>query len=80
MKKAIAYFILIIAIDFAYFEKKYRLIVADLSKQKALYANSREIQQIIFTGKIKVAAINTRVIIYYILQQSKETILEFKKG
>ena len=61
-------------------KKKYRLIAADLSKQKALYANSREIQQIIFTGKIKVAANNTRVIIYYILQQSKETILEFEKG
>ena len=80
MKKIIACFILIIAIDFAYFEKKYRQIAADLSKHKALYANSREIQQIIFTGKIKVAANNTRVIIYYILQQSKETILEFKKG
>ena len=66
--------------DFAYFEKDYRLIAADLSKQKALNANSRAIQQIIFTGKIKAAADNTRVIIYYILEQSKETMLEFSKG
>ena len=36
-------------LDFAYFEKNYRLI--DLSKQKALDADSRAIQQIIFTGK-----------------------------
>ena len=33
-------------LDFAYFEKKYRLIAADLSKQKALDADSRAIQQI----------------------------------
>ena len=67
-------------LDFNYFEKNYRLIAADLSKQKALDADSRAIQQIIFTGKIKAAADNTRVIIYYILEQSKETMLEFAKG
>ena len=37
-------------LDFAYF-KKVRLIAADLSKQKDLDADSRAIQQIIFTGK-----------------------------
>ena len=67
-------------LDFAYFENNYRLIAADLSKQKALDADSRAIQQIIFTGKIKATEANTRVIIYYILEQSKETILEFSKG
>ena len=60
---------------FVYFEKKYRLIAADLSKQKTLDAESRAIQQIIFTGKASVD-----VMIYYILNQSKETILEFAKG
>ena len=62
-------------LDFAYFEKNYRLIAVDLSKQKALDADSRAIQQIIFTGTASAA-----VIIYYILEQSKETILEFSKG
>ena len=38
------------------------------------------IQQIIFTGIIKAAANKTRVLIYYILQQSKDTMLEFSKG
>ena len=38
-------------LDFAYFEKNYRLIAADLSKQKALDADSSAIQQIIFTVK-----------------------------
>ena len=49
---------------FTYFEKNYRLIAVHLSKQKALDTDSRAIQQIIFTGKIKAAADNTRVIIY----------------
>ena len=41
--------------------KKNRLIAADLSKQKALDANSRAIQHIIVTGKVDAAAV-----IYYI--------------
>ena len=57
-------------------KKNYRLIAVDVSKQKALDADSRAIQQIIFTGKIKAAAANTRVIVYYILEQSKEAMLE----
>ena len=61
--------------DFAYFEKNYRLIAADLSKQKALDADSRAIQQIIFTGKVSAG-----VMIYYVLEQSKEAILQFSKG
>ena len=62
-------------LDFAYFEKNYRLIAADLSKQKALNADSRAIQQIIFTGKT-----DNTIRVYYILEQSKETTLEFSKG
>ena len=62
---------------FLILKNNYRLIATNLSNQKALDAdfknNSRTIQQIIFTGKIKAAAANTRVIIYYILEQSKET-------
>ena len=67
-------------LDFAYFKNNCKLIAADLSKQKALDADSRAIQQIIFTGKIKATEANTKVIIYYILEKSKETILEFSKG
>ena len=67
-------------LDFAYFENNYRLIAADLSKQKVLDADSRVIQQIIFTGTIKATVPNTRVIIFYVLEKSKETIFEFSKG
>ena len=51
-------------LDFDYFEKNYRMIASDLSKQKTVDADSRAIQQIIFTGKIKATVANTRVIIY----------------
>ena len=67
-------------VGFCLFWKNYRLIAADLSKQKALDADSRAIQQIIFTGKIKSTEANTRVIIHYIFKQSKETMLQFSKG
>ena len=67
-------------LDYAYFKDNYRLITADLNKQKALDADSRAIQQIMFTGEIKATAANTRVIIYYILEQSRETTLQFSKG
>ena len=62
-------------LDFAYFKKNYRLFAADLSKQKVLDADSRAIQQIIFTGKTSQAAI-----IYYIYEKAKEAILQFSKG
>ena len=62
-------------LDFAYSEKNYRLAAADLSNQKALDADLRAIQQIVFTGKA-----NAGTIIYYILEQSKETTLQFSKG
>ena len=62
-------------LDFAYFERNYRLIAADLSKQKALDADPRAIQQIIFTGKA-----TENIVVYYILEQSRETILQFSKG
>ena len=66
-------------LDFDYFFKNYRLIAVDLSKQKSLDADSRAIQQFILIGKIKVTEENTKVIIYYILEKSRETTLEFSK-
>ena len=58
----------------------FRLIAADLSKQKILDADSRAIQQIIFTSTIKAKVASARVVIFYVLEKSKETILEFSKG
>ena len=58
-----------------FWKKNYKLIAADLSKQKALDADPKAIQQIIFTGKT-----DNQIRVYYILEQSKETILEFSKA
>ena len=54
-------------LDFAYFKRNYRLIIAYLSKQKVLDADSRAIRQIIFTGKTSEVAI-----IYYIYKNQKK--------
>ena len=51
-------------LDFAQFEKDYRLIVADLSKQKALDADPKAIQQIIFTAQTDDEALR----LFYILE------------
>ena len=65
--------------DYAYFKDNYRLIAVDLSKQKALDADLRAIQQIVFLEVVKVDA-GTKIRLYTILEQSKETMLEFSKG
>ena len=61
-------------LGFAYFKRNYRLIAADLSKQKVLDANSRVIQKIIFTHVAEEASI-----IYYIYEKTKELMLRFSK-
>ena len=63
-------------LDYIYFKDDFRLITADLSKQKALDADPKAIQQIIFTGQVDDEALT----VFYILEKSKETILEFSKG
>ena len=53
------------------------MIAVDLSKQQALDADPRAIQQINFTANLDRAG-NTRV--YFILEEVKETILHFSQG
>ena len=60
--------------DFNYFDKHYKLVSADLSKQKELDADPRAIQQIEFKYML-----GTNSTIYWVLEKSKETILEFYK-
>ena len=66
-------------LDYAYFKDNYRLIAVDLSKQKDLDVDPRAIQQIVFQGVVGGEG-NTKIRLYTILEQSKETILEFAKG
>ena len=62
-------------LDFNYFDKHYKLVAVDLSKQKELDADPRAIQQI----ELKYM-LGTDSTIYWVLEKSKETILEFYKG
>ena len=62
-------------LDFNYFDKHYKLVAVDLSKQKELYADPRAIQQSDFKY-----ILGTNSTIYWVLEKSKETILEFYKG
>ena len=63
------------SLDFDYFKKHYKLVAVDLSKQKELDADPRAIQQIEFKYML-----GTNSTIYWVLEKSKETILEFYKG
>ena len=64
-------------LDYPYFTDTYKMIAVDLSKQQALDADPRAIQQIKFTANLDRAG-NTRV--YFILEEAKETILDFSQG
>ena len=57
-------------LDYTYFKKYYEMIAIDLSKQQALDADPRAIQQINFTANLDRAG-NTRI--YFILEEVKET-------
>ena len=64
-------------LDYPYFKVTYKMIAVDLSKQQALDADPRAIQQINLTGNLDRAG-NTGV--YFILEEAKETILDFSQG
>ena len=62
-------------LDYNYFNKHYKLVAVDLSKQKELDADPRAIQQTEFKYMLEVNST-----ICWVLEKSKETILEFYKG
>ena len=64
-------------LDYPYFKDTYKMIAIDLSKQQALDADPTANQQINFTANLDRAG-NTRI--YFILEEAKETILDFSQG
>ena len=64
-------------LDYIHFKKYYKMIAVDLSKQKALDADPKAIQQINFTANLDRAG-NKRF--YFILEEAKETVFEFSQG
>ena len=64
-------------LDYPYFRDNYKMIAVDLSRQQALDADPRAIQQINFNANLD-RPNDTRV--YFILEESKETKLNFAQG
>ena len=63
-------------LDFNCVKNNSRITAVDLSKQKVIDADPRAIQQITFIG----TNVHDNTDIYFILEQSKEPVLEFGKG
>ena len=64
-------------LDCIYFKNYYKMIAIDLSKEQALDADAKAIQQINFTANLDRVG-NTRI--YFILEEAKETVSEFLQG
>ena len=62
-------------LDYDYFNKYYKLIAIDLSKQQVLQENEDLIQQINFIGKLEKAAN-----VFIIIEKKENTILEFSQN
>ena len=64
-------------LDYSYFNENYKLIAIDLTKQHALDADLRAIQQINFTANLDRAGNTT---IFFIIEEARETVLDFSQG
>ena len=64
-------------LDYSYFKENYKMIAIDLSKQQALDADPRAIQQINFTANLDRAEGAT---MFFVIEEAKETVLDFSRG
>ena len=63
-------------LDYLYFKDHYKMIAIDLSKQQALDADPRAIQQINFTAKLDRAGNTT---MFFVIEEAKQTVFEFSQ-
>ena len=63
-------------LDYNYFKKYYKLIPTGLSKQQALDADPKAMQEINFTGNLDG---NDNGLIFFIIEEENETILDFSE-
>ena len=64
-------------LNYYYFKENYKMIAIDLSKQHALDADPRSLQQVNFTANLDRARNKT---MFFIIEKVKETIFEFSQG
>ena len=63
-------------LDYPYFKENYKLIAIDLSKQQALDAGPKAIQQINFTCNWERQG-NADTTLFFIIEEAKEIILDY---
>ena len=64
-------------LDYPYFKDHYKMIAIDLSKQQALDADPRAIQQINFMANLDQ---DWNTTMFFIIEEAKETVLDFSQG
>ena len=64
-------------LDYNYFKKHYKMTSIDLSEQQVLDANLKAIQQTNFTKNLSG---NNNRLMFFIIEEVKETILDFSQG
>ena len=64
-------------LDYPCFKDQYKMIAIDLSKQQALDADPRAIQQTNFTANLDRLG-NTKML--FIIEEAKETVLDYSQG
>ena len=62
-------------LDYNYFKKYYKVIEIDLGKEQTLDVDSKEMQQINFTGNLK-----NNSSLFFIVEEAKKTTLDFLQG
>ena len=63
-------------LDYSYFKDHYKMIAIDLSKQQALDADPRAIQQINFTANLDREGNTT---MFFITEEAKENVFDFSQ-
>ena len=63
-------------VDYFYFKDHYKIIAIDLSKQQALDADPKAIQQVNFTANLDRTENTT---MFFIIEEAKETVLHVSK-
>ena len=66
-------------LDYNYFNKYYKMIRIDLSKQLALDLKPKAFQQINISGNLARQG-NTNPTMFFIIEEAKEAILDFSQG
>ena len=64
-------------LDYNYFIKHYKMMATDLTKQQAPDADPKAIQQINVTGNL---SDNYNSLIFFIIEEVKEVIIDFSQG